>query len=274
MLVWHNGTILDEGEARVSPLSAGLLYGWGVFTTLGVRGGKVRAFAEHWQRLTTHAARLRVPVLAAPDDVETGLAAVVERQGVADGRARITAVRAAAGVWQPARGGAADLFVTAASVPQREAKAVALTVSPYRVLSSSPLAGLKATAYVGQLLALEEARARGFDDAVMLNERGEVTEATAANLFWARGGQLFTPSLATGCLAGVTRRLVLEAARGRRLRVTEGSFALAELRAAEEVFLTNSTHGIVLAGELDMHRFGGGSAAVALAAGLEKLLGG
>jgi len=273
MTIWMNGTILPEEDARVSPMSAGLLYGWGVFTTLGVRGGRARAFTHHWSRLTAHAERLRVPLAHGPDDVQAALEAVIGAQGVVDGRARVTAVRSSAGVWQPAGGAGSDLFVFAASVADTSGTPLALTVSPHRVLSSAPLAGVKSTAYVGQLLALEEARARGFDEAVMLNERGEVAEAAAANLFWARDGELYTPSLATGCLPGVTRRLVLEAARARRVRVTEGGFALSELRGAEEVFLTNSTHGVIPAAELDMHKFAGGPVTSRLAEGLERLLG-
>jgi branched-chain amino acid aminotransferase len=271
-MLWLNGSLVDEADARVSPLSAGLLYGWGVFTTLGVRGGRTRAFSHHWARLAAHAEKLRVAIDWDAADVEAGIATIVRAENVIDGRARVTVVRSAAGVWQPAGGPPSDVMVVAASVAPHEAAPLALTVSPYRLLSGSPLAGVKSTAYVGQLLALDEARARGFDEALMLNERGEIAEATTANVFWLRDGELFTPSLATGCLSGVTRRIVLEAARARRTRVVEGGFALSELRSADEVFLTNSTRGVMPVGELDMHKFTGGLATARLAEGLERLL--
>lgn len=114
---------------------------------------------------------------------------------------------------------------------------------------------MKSTAYVEHLVALDEARGRGFDEAIMLNERGEVVEATAANLFWRRRDELFTPSLATGCLAGVMRRLVLDAAARIRLRVVEGGFHLTDVHEADELFLTNCGWGLAAAGEIDIHRY-------------------
>jgi branched-chain amino acid aminotransferase len=253
--IWLNGTIVELASARVSPASAGVLYGWGVFTTLGVAGGRARAFEHHWERLAAHAARARVPLSWEREEVAAGLGALVAESGVVDGRARITIVRAAAGVWSAPSERDADAVVLVAARPPRDPRPLSLTVSPNRINTASPLAGVKATAYVERLMALDEARGRGFDEAVMLNERGEVVEATAANLFWARGGELFTPSLATGCLAGVTRRFVLEAAARRRIRVTEGSYPLVALGEADEVFATNSAWGLQAVAELDIHRY-------------------
>ena len=105
------------------------------------------------------------------------------------------------------------------------------------------------------------------------HECGEVVEATAANLFWSRGGELFTPSLATGCVAGVTRRFVLEVAARRRVRVTEGSYPLVALGEADEVFLTNSTWGLRAVAELDIHRYAApGTFLTTLAADVENAL--
>ena len=253
--IWLNGTILDLAAARVSPASAGVLYGWGVFTTLGIRGGRALAVGHHWERLAAHAARARVPSAWSREEVVGGLLALVAESGVRDGRARITLLRASAGVWSAPSEREADAAILVASRGPRDPRPLTLTVSPHRINTASPLAGVKATAYVERLMALDEARGRGFDEAVMLNERGEVVEATAANLFWTRGGELFTPSLATGCVSGVTRRFVVEVAARRRVRVTEGSFPLAAIAEADEVFVTNSGWGLVPVAELDIHRF-------------------
>jgi branched-chain amino acid aminotransferase len=253
--IWLNGTVVDLASARVSPASAGVLYGWGVFTTLGVAGGRARAFGHHWERLAAHAGRARVPLAWTREEVAAGLGALLVESGVVDGRARITILRASAGVWSVPSARDSDAAILVAARAPREPRPLTLTVSPSRINTASPLAGIKATAYVERLMALDEARGRGFDEAVMLNERGEVVEATAANVFWARGAELFTPSLATGCIAGVTRRFVLEAAARRRVRVTEGSYPLAALGEADEVFLTNSGWGLQSVAELDIHRY-------------------
>jgi branched-chain amino acid aminotransferase len=196
-----------------------------------------------------------VPLAWERDEVEAGVAALVAASGVVDGRARVTILRAAAGLWRGPSERESDALVFVADRAARDRPTAALTVSPYRINAASPLAGVKSTAYVEHLLALDEARARGFDEAVMLNERGEVVEATAANVFWARDGELFTPSLATGCLAGVTRRFVLEAAARRKVRVGEGSYPLAALGEADEVFLTNSGWGLFPVAQFDLHAY-------------------
>jgi branched-subunit amino acid aminotransferase/4-amino-4-deoxychorismate lyase len=263
---WINGRIVPLVDARVSPASAGVLYGWGVFTTLAVREGVARAFGPHWERLSAHAARAHVRLAWERDEVEAGLAALVAASGVVEGRARVTIVRSAAGVWSAPSERESDVVVLVAERPPRSDEPVAVTLSPFRVNTGSPLAGIKATAYVEHLVALDEARSRGFAEAVMLNERGEIVEATAANVFWARDGELFTPSLATGCLAGVTRRFVLEAATRRRVRVTEGGFARTAIADADEVFLTNSGWGLLPVSEFDIHRYGGAGPMLALLA--------
>ena len=253
--VWLNGAVLPIGDARVSPLSAGLLYGWGVFTTLGISDGRVRHSARHWARLTSHAARLGVPLEHSLADFEAGLAELVALGRISTGRARATAVRGSAGPWRDESARSSDLWILAAALDETPRPPLNLTVSPHRVNSASPLAGIKSTAYVSQLLTLDEARRRDFDDAIVLNERGEVVETSSANLFWVRDGELWTPSLGTGCLAGITRALVLEAATRLRIRAVEGAATLHVLHEAHEVFLTNSTRGVQPVAELDIHRF-------------------
>ena len=253
--IWINGSIVPLAEARLSPASAGALYGWGVFTTLGVAGGRPVALDRHWERLEAHAARALVTLDWTREEVAQGLFDLLAQSGIGEGRARVTVLRARAGLWQAPTERSSDVMAFVAERPARETRPLALTVSRYRLNSGAPLAGVKATAYIEHLVALDEARARGFDEAIMLNERGEVVEATSANLFWRRRDELFTPSLATGCLAGIMRRLVLEAATRLRLHVVEGGFHLTDLHDAEELFATNSGWGLVAAGEVDIHRY-------------------
>jgi branched-subunit amino acid aminotransferase/4-amino-4-deoxychorismate lyase len=254
-VIWMNGRILRLAEARVSPASAGALYGWGVFTTLGIAASRPRAFGAHWERLVAHAGRVHVEVAWERDEVADGLEGLLEVAGVRHGRARVTLLRASAGLWVGASERESDAVVFVAERPSAERAPIALTVSPFRLSTTSPLAGVKATAYVDHLLALEEARGRSFDEAILLNERGEIVEATAANVFWARDGELFTPALATGCVAGVTRRFVLAEAARRRIRVTEASHPLTAIGEADEVFLTNSGWGLVPVKQFDIHAY-------------------
>lgn len=254
--IWHNGRITTVEDGRLNPASAGALYGWGVFTTLGIVGAIPRAFDLHWERLLAHAARASVPFDWPKGLIERGLFDLIDLGGIVDGRARITVLRASAGMWQAAATGvASDVLMFVAEPMARSRTPYAITVSPYRVMSTSPLAGVKTTSYLPQVLALEEARQRGFDEAVLLNERGEVVEATASNIFWVHHGELFTPSLGTGCLSGVTRRRVIEAAHRLKIPVNEGGHLLSMLHQADEVFLTNSGWGCMHVIQFDVHAY-------------------
>ena len=115
-----------------------------------------------------------------------------------------------------------------------------LTVSPHLINSTSPLAGVKSNNYLEKIIAKDEAKQRGFDEAIQLNERGEIASASTANIFWLKGGRLFTPSVETGCLAGTTRELVLE-----NIDCEEVEVGIDELEAADEMFLTSAGIGIV-----------------------------
>ena len=119
-----------------------------------------------------------------------------------------------------------------------------LPVSPYIVNSTSPLAGIKSCNYLEKILALEEAKQRGFDEAVCFNERGEITSACMANIFWLKDETIFTPSLKTGCLPGTTREFVIE-----KIKCVEVESSREALYKADSIFLTSAGIGIVQAGE-------------------------
>ena len=119
-------------------------------------------------------------------------------------------------------------------------------VGSYLINSTSPLAGIKSCNYLEKILALDEARNRGFDEAVCLNERGEIVSACMANLFWLTDGRLFTPSLKTGCLAGTTREYLLE-----NLECLEVVRGIDALNNADSIFLTSAGIGVVQVSEIN-----------------------
>ncbi|MGH9940985.1 MAG: aminotransferase class IV, partial [Pyrinomonadaceae bacterium] len=141
-------------------------------------------------------------------------------------------------------GAACDFVIFTGDTRRAPDEGLALTLSPHRVNSLSPLVGLKTINYLEPLLSWEEARARDFDEAVRLNERGELVSAALANLFWVTEGRLHTPALTTGALAGTTRDLVLELAEELFVPRVEGVFELSHLAEAEEIFLTSSGLGV------------------------------
>jgi branched-subunit amino acid aminotransferase/4-amino-4-deoxychorismate lyase len=252
-----NRRLVEAAQARLHAVSASTLYGRGVYTTVAVYKGHPFLWEAHWSRLLAHAARAGVECDFGDHEAALLLARLVEANGVERGRARVHLLaRAVRGRWkfEGTEAGASDLLiVTADALPPTDS--LSLTVSPYRLNTHSPLAGLKTISRLEGVLALEEARSRDFDEAAVTNERGEVAGAVAANLFWVKHGTLHTPALQTGALAGTTRACVMELAAELAVPVVEGAQGLHELAEADEIFLTSSSLGIAPVTAFDYHRY-------------------
>lgn len=235
--VYANGRIVEQSDATLAA-SAGVLYGKGVFTTVRIEGGRPLLFEKHLRRLSENAKAIGlVPVDSSA--IEEGLEAVIAANSFVSGRARITLLDASGStIWSGSGETATEVHIITGelrSVPGE----FRLGVSPFAVNSASPLAGIKSCNYLENLLAADEARGRGFHEAVRLNERGEIVSGAMSNIFWLSGGELFTPSLRTGCLPGTVRELVLE-----NLECREAEAGIEALEAAEAIFLTSSGIGI------------------------------
>jgi branched-subunit amino acid aminotransferase/4-amino-4-deoxychorismate lyase len=173
-----------------------------------------------------------------------------ERNALEYGRARVTIFDGSSPeIWPFETGRETSVLITMAEFNERPEK-LFMTVSPYRINASSPLAGVKSCNYLENLLSLNEARRRGFNEAVRLHDRGEIASACMANIFWERDGRLFTPSLQTGCLRGTTRDHILSS-----LPCSEVEFGADDLAAADNIFLTSAGLGVVRVSSLDERIF-------------------
>ncbi len=259
--VIHNQRLIAASKARLPLLTGATLYGRGVFTTLAVYRGQPFLWDQHWARLLAHAGQAGVSHQEFTEAaVREALGQLIEANQCEEGRARVTLLsRAARGVWdsgQSKRGEKeTDLLIMTGDARPTSAAGLTLTLSPYRVNSLAPLAGVKSLNYLEHLLSWEEARARDFDEAVRLNEQGEVVSATMANLFWAREGTLYTPALSTGALAGTTRARVIELVAELAVPHVEGVFDLAHLGDADEIFLTSAGLGVAMVTSFDFHHY-------------------
>ncbi|HEX8181427.1 MAG TPA: aminotransferase class IV [Pyrinomonadaceae bacterium] len=280
MRIIHNQRLLDAASARLPALTAATLCGRGVFTNVAVHGGRAFLWAEHWARLVAHAER--AGVAHAEFDEETvgdSLARLLAANNVERGLARVTLLARAATELDgmaaaSGRTSATDLLImTGELTALTPDEGLAITLSPARVNTHAALTGVKTTSYLEHVLAQEEARARGFDEAVRLNERGEIVSATTANIFWVTKGTAHTPALSTGALAGTTRACVLALAAELALPVVEGVYELAQLGDADEIFLTSARFGVGLVTTYDFHRYTvpAGSVALRLREALRQL---
>jgi branched-subunit amino acid aminotransferase/4-amino-4-deoxychorismate lyase len=245
--VSFNQRLISNAESLITTISPAALYGKGIFTTIAVNECKPFLWEKHWRRLTTDAAKFGIDISEFSEEaILNALNEIIAKNNVAVGRARITFFdESASGIWSFDTGRKSSLLITTAD-NRKIADNFQLTVSPHRTNTTSPLAGIKSCNYLEHLMAFEEAKTRGFDEAVRLNERGEVASACMANVFWLKDGKLCTPSLKTGCLAGTTREFILE-----NVECAEVEVTIEDLYSAEVIFLTSAGIGVVQVAEFE-----------------------
>ena len=177
-VIYLNKVMLEATKARVAPVSSAMLYGRGVFTTVAIYNGKPFLWPEHWQRLSSHAEKLNVACAGLNErNVGEALRKLVSVNQVKSGRARVILLaRSGRDVWKAKEESTrkTDLLIMTGEPQKVPAAGMSLAVSPYRVNTLSPLGGIRSLNYLEQVLSWEEAQTRDFDEAVMLNERGEI----------------------------------------------------------------------------------------------------
>ena len=233
MIVWLNNEFLDAQTLALPATTAGLLLGWGCYSTLGVRGAHPLHIQRHLVRLATTRRDLNIEFAFSDEEIQNALGEVIKRNKVTSGNARLTLTRRGDGRWNKEEG--SDFLIVAQNAPVPPLSGLRLMLSPFRFEARRPLAGIKSTSYLDFQLAWQNAHQAGYDEAILLNQNGALCETTRANLFWARRDELFTPSLECGCLPGITRELILENAPLLDISVREGAFSPQELRNADEV---------------------------------------
>jgi len=188
---------------------------------------------------------LHVPFPEDPDSVRLPLLKLVEANGARFATLRVAVIRNRGGMWE-GPGVDRDYDLVAFTTDLRDwGSAVKLGVVANARHSGSPFAGTKILAWAMNLAWLEEAQERGCDEVILLNERGDVSECTSANIFVADGNRLWTPPLSSGCLPGITRELLLSEVRVPGIEAGERELQLSDLEKADEVFVTSTTRDLL-----------------------------
>jgi len=249
--VFHNETLLSVENVRLSPGQAGLICGWGIFTTLRISKGEAFAYERHWRRLEKDAAIIRLPMPYNSAKVRLNLQEVIRANHVTEGAARIYLVYNQVGFWQSNEKSLpqVDLIIYTAPLPQYR-EPVRLGLREQGRHAASPLAGVKTTSWLQNVWAVAEAQKEGFDEVMLLNERGEVAECTAANIFAVKNGKIHTPPLNSGCLEGVTRGVLFEIAPEAGIAIVEQALRPEDLYSADEVFITSTNRNLIGVGEI------------------------
>ena len=237
-VVWVGGALADPATASVHWSDHGLTVGDGVFETVELRRGRPFALTRHLARLQRSAAGLG---LAPPDraELDRAIAAVVGAWGDDPGRLRITCTAGPGPMGSDRSAGAPTLIVAAAPMQVRTLPTDVLVV-PFTRNERGALVGLKTTSYAENVVALAAANAAGCSEAILANTRGELCEGTGSNVVVGLDGRLVTPPLASGCLAGVTRALMVEAAAAAGEPILEAAVPMRDLERVSEAFLLST----------------------------------
>ena len=243
--VFHNDEVKPVEKTRWSPGQAGLICGWGLFTTVRIVRGEAFAYERHWRRLEKDAALIRLPLIYTGARVRVQLQELIRANRVKEGCARIYLVWNTVGNWKSDEKMAeVDLVIATADLPHYP-EMVRLALREHGRHAASPLAGVKTISWLDSVWAAEEAKREGYDEVVLLNERGEVTECTAANIFAVRNDKVITPPLSSGCLEGVTRGVLMEIAAEAGTTVVEQAMRPEDLYAADEVIITSTNRNVI-----------------------------
>lgn len=236
MKIYLDGKFVEEKEARVSIFDPGFLYGWSVFETMRAYNKKIFRLDSHIERLLKALPLLEIKIGQGAEALKEAALGCIKENNLKDAYVRLTA-------WQGTDGGHVAVFAKSYDFPQKEdyRKGFRAVISKtFRQNEFSPLSGIKSANYLPLLLAYRQAKAQGYDEALILNTQGFLSEASRANIFFIKDNCLITPSLECGCLPGITRDTVLSIAAKEKIQCLETKVSPEELKKADEAFLTNS----------------------------------
>lgn len=248
--VWVDGQLEGADVPSVRALDHGVTVGDGAFETCKVADGEVFAMTRHLRRIDRTLAGLGLPPID-QDRIREGAAAVLAAgPEIGFGRLRWTVTGGAGPLGSDRDDSPMTYIVTAAEMP-RPTPTAAISTVPWTRNERSATAGLKTTSYAENVIALAHAKERGGQEAIFANTRGELCEATGSNIFVVVDGVLSTPPLDSGCLAGITRELVVEWCREAGVEVREEALPLSVLEIADEVFITSSARDVHAVHDVD-----------------------
>ncbi len=253
--VWVDGAVVDARTPAVSAVDHGVTVGDGAFETAKIDGGRPFAMSRHLRRLDATMAGLGLPP-ADHERIRQGVDAVLGDGDIDFGRLRWTVTGGSGPIGSDRSDSELTYIVTAVAHARPEPHGRVVTV-PWVRNERAATAGLKTTSYADNVVALAHAKAQGAMEAVFANTRGDLCEATGSNIFVVVDGMVRTPPLSSGCLAGITRELVIDWCRADGLEVVEEQVGLEVLGVAGEVFLTSSIKDVYPVSAVDGRDLGG-----------------
>lgn len=255
--VYINGKFVEREKASVSVFDHGLLYGDGVFEGIREYSGIIFQLKEHMVRLYNSAKYIRLPIPLSMEEMEQAIISVLRKNNLKDAYIRVVVTRGAGDLGvDPKLCDRPNIFIITESMESvlslSEPKVISVMISSYRRDSTDATSHeVKSLNYLNSVLAKIEANEMEVNDAIMLDRRGFVSEATVSNVFIVKDGSVHTPSGASGILRGITRGRVIRLCEELGLEIKERDITPYELFTADEVFLTGTKSEIVSVGKIN-----------------------
>jgi len=263
-MIYLNNKLVPRDRARISVFDHGFLYGDGIYETLRAYNGVVFMFDKHIERLYRSASLIDLNIPMSPDAVKRAVYKTIKANRLKEAVIRITVSRGAGPVGLDPALCPEPTFVIFATQfrkypEQFYLKGVKITIADTRRNYSGALdPRIKSLNFLNNILAKIEAKKKDAYEAIMLNYRGYLAEGTISNIFFIKDNVLHTPSLKVGLLDGITRRIILDAAKALHIATREGSFKPRDIQGAEEAFISNTTMEVMPVAEISsMKKFNG-----------------
>ena len=257
-IVWVDGSFVDQKSAVVSIFDRGYLYGDGVFETMRARRSQLELFSPHLHRMRAGAEYLHIGFTRTDEEIRLTAMELLRRNQMPDAVVRMQLTRGIGRRGFSSRGANTPSFtITVHPLPFQPSHQTGwrLTLSRHLLPSFDPCARFKTSNKLPQILARLEAEQKGFDEALMINEKGFMVEAASANLFWIKKEEVYTPASETGLLPGITRQSILDLCAQTNIPCHQGEFLPEELDQADSVFLTQSVLGLIRVQQFKQHHY-------------------
>lgn len=264
MKIYLDGQLVDESEAKISVFDHGLLYGDGVFEGIRIYNGRVFRLTEHLKRLYACAKAICLTIPISFEEMEKATVDTVAANGLRDGYIRLVVTRGVGSLGlNPYQCPKASVIIIAANIKLYPTEAYTtglklITCATRRPAPAALSPQVKSLNYLNNIMAKIECMQAGCDEGIMLNEQGYVAECTGDNVFIIRNGEVYTPTIASGALDGITRGAVIQIIKGMGIPVHEVTMTRFDIYTADECFLTGTAAEALPAVSLDRRDIGTG----------------
>src|SRR3954466_8573054 len=263
--IYIDGKFFAEQDAKVSVFDHGLLYGDGIFEGIRFYNGRVFRLEEHLERLWDSARSICLEIPMSIPAMTEAVLETIRQNDLRDGYIRLIVTRGVGNLGlNPAQCKTPSVIIIAATIALYPAEIykrglTVVTCATRRTSPSSLNPAVKSLNYLNNVMARIEANLAGADEALMLNEAGNVAECTADNVFVIKHGQIFTPPISAGALRGITRAVAFELAAEMGVRITETDITRHDVFIADECFLTGTAAEIIPVIKADGRVIGNGT---------------